>query len=592
MGREDSHYRPEQSTGRETGRSARGSAVGRVPVPEAHPDQPAAGPEQGTSPDRPSPAERTPADGEAACFPAPGDSDEPTPASHGEPDEPARNSAGEPGEPAGHGDSRAPVPSGATSPGRSRRWLLPAVLASVGLLALAAVGVTVARSGPVAQWHDGGADGQSAVEPPPAVLAVADVNAPEPAAAGVRAALDPLVNSAALGDRVNVSVTDVASGAILYDQGAADGTVPASVTKLVTAATVLAARDPGHRIPTRAVAGAAPGEVVLIGGGDPTLAVDGTGFYPGAARLDELAAQVKTALGGVAPTRVVVDSSLYSGPVHEPGWDDDILSEGYGAAITALMTDGARSDLEQAKRDHDDGRHAAKRVKEPDLHAGAAFAQLLGVPTGAVERGTAPEAGADATAGAPGSELGVVESLPMVRLVDIMISDSDNVVAEVLARQVALARGQPASFSGAAESMRAVAGELGLPVAALTLADGSGLSRANRISPSLLTDLVRLAADGSRPELATLFGGLPVAAWSGTLTKRYTDVAAQAGAGMVRAKTGTLTGVHAIAGLVTTADGRLLAFAVLTDRAPDDGLTAARVALDRITAALAACGCR
>lgn len=511
--------------------------------------------------------------GDAAAPSAPGESDEPAP---------------KPGESADDGGTRAPVPSGSTSPGRPRRWLLPAVLAAVLLLALAAVGVAVTRPGPAAEWRAGDA----AAEPPPAVLAEADGNALEPAAAGVRAALDPLVSSAALGEVVNVSVADVATGSVLYDRGAADGTVPASVTKLVTAATVLAARGSGHRIPTRAVAGAAPGEVVLIGGGDPTLAVDGTGFYPGAARLDELATQVKAALGDVAPARVVVDSSLYSGPVHAPGWDDDIPTGGYGSAITALMTDGARGDLEQAKRDHDDGVHAAERVPEPDLYAGEAFARLLGVPTDAVERGRAPEAGADATAGTPGAELGVVQSLPMVRLVDIMIADSDNVVAEALARQVALARGQPASFSGAGESMEAVAGELGLPVDALTLTDGSGLSRANRISPALLTDLIRLAADGSRPELATLFGGLPVAAWSGTLAGRYTDVAAQAGAGMVRAKTGTLTGVHAIAGLVTTADGRLLTFAVLTDQAPGDGLTAARMTLDRIAAALASCGCR
>lgn len=556
MGREDSHYRPEQTTGRETDRSVRGSAVGRVPVPEAHSEDRPAGPEPGASPDQPSRAE-------SPLSAATADS-----------------------------GSRAPVPSGPTSPGRRRRWLLPAVLAAVVLLALAAVGVTVVWPRPAAEWRAGDAEERPAAQPPPPVLAAADVNAPEPAAAGVRAVLDPLVNSAALGERANVSVADVATGTVLYDQGAGDGTVPASVTKLVTAATVLAVHGPGHRIPTRAVAGVTPGEVVLIGGGDPTLAVDDTGFYPGAARLDELAAQVQTALGGVAPTRVVVDSSLYSGPLVASGWDDDILPEGYSSAITALMTDGGRSDLEQAKRNHDNGIHRATRVAEPDLHAGEAFARLLGVPTEAVARGPAPEVGAGATAGAPGSELGVVQSLPIARLVDIMLVDSDNVVAEALARQVALAREQPASFSGAGESMEALVGELGLPVDALTLTDGSGLSRANRISPSLLTDLIRLAGDGSRPELATLFGGLPVASWSGTLAGRYTDVATQAGVGMIRAKTGTLTGVHAIAGLVTTADGRLLTFAVLTDRAPGDGLTQAQMTLDRITAALAACGCR
>ena len=97
--------------------------------------------------------------------------------------------------------------------------------------------------------------------------------------------------------------------------------MPASTTKLITAATVLAARGPAYRIATRVVAGSAPGEVVLVGGGDPTLAINATGSYPGAARLDLLAAQVKKALGGTAPTKVTVDTSLFPGPVYGPGWD-------------------------------------------------------------------------------------------------------------------------------------------------------------------------------------------------------------------------------------------------------------------------------
>ncbi|MDM4721287.1 D-alanyl-D-alanine carboxypeptidase/D-alanyl-D-alanine-endopeptidase [Micromonospora sp. WMMA1363] len=463
------------------------------------------------------------------------------------------------------------------------------------VLVLAVAGVVVIRPGPVAEWLGGEPAGDPVAAEPPerlpaAVLGAADPNAPLPTEAGLGAVLDPLVRAAALGDRVNVSVADVATGEPLYGRGADAGTVPASVTKLVTGVTVLAALGPGHRIPTRAVAGANPGEVVLVGGGDPTLAVDRNGFYPGAARLDDLAEQVKKALGGTAPTKVVVDSSRYSGPVHEPGWDDDIPIR-YGASITALTTDGARSDVAKAKKDQANGEHGADRFAHPDLTAGRAFARLLGVPTTVVARGTAPPPGADATTGSPGSELGIVRSPPLLHLVDIMISDSDNVVAEALARQVALARDQPASFAGAAKAMDAVAGELGLPADELSLADGSGLSRSNRITPSLVTDLIVLAANGSRPELAAIFGGLPVAAWSGTLADRFAGSTAKAGAGVVRAKTGTLTSVHAIAGVVTTADGRLLSFAVLTDQAPG-GTTEARAALDRIAAALAGCGCR
>ncbi|WKU02167.1 D-alanyl-D-alanine carboxypeptidase/D-alanyl-D-alanine-endopeptidase [Micromonospora soli] len=477
-----------------------------------------------------------------------------------------------------------------------------AVLAAVLVIALAVVGLAVVRPGPVAGWLGGGATspGASAQPPepdPPAVLAGPDGNAPEPTPDGVRAALEPLVRAAALGDRVHVSVADVATGQALYGDGQDTPTVPASVTKLATGVAVLAARGPAYRIPTRAVAGATPGEVVLVGGGDPSLAVDKNGFYPGAARLDDLAAQVRKALGDTAPTKVTVDSSLFSGPVYEPGWDADIPTGGYGAAIAALTTDAARRDPQEARKTFDDTHGAAERVPEPDLTAGRQFARLLGLSGAAAEvkRGNAPAASGAAAAGAaaaPGTELGKVESLPLVRLVDIMIRDSDNVIAEYLARQVALAKGKPGSFVGGAAATDEVLGGLGLPADEISLADGSGLSRTNRISPSLLTDLITLAGNGSHPELAAIFGGLPVGGWSGTLDDRYRESGTKAGAGVVRAKTGTLTGVNAIAGLVTTADGRLLTFAVLTDRTPPDTLDETREALDRISSTLARCGCR
>ncbi|WP_407940447.1 D-alanyl-D-alanine carboxypeptidase/D-alanyl-D-alanine endopeptidase [Micromonospora auratinigra] len=486
-------------------------------------------------------------------------------------------------------------------PARRGRGRLLAVLAGVLVVALAAVGLAVVRPGPIAGWLGGGAasptaEARAAEPDPPAVLAGPDANAPEPTPEGVRAALEPLVRAAALGERVNVSVADVATGQSLYGSGQDTPTVPASVTKLATGVAVLAARGPAYRIPTRAVAGAEPGEVVLVGGGDPTLAVDKNGFYPGAARLDELAAQVRTALGGTAPTRVTVDSTLFTGPKFEPGWDADIPTGGFGAAITALMTDGARRDPETARRTAEETNHAAERVPQPDLTAGRQFAKLLGLSGDAAEAkpGTAPAAPSASANGAPapGTELGKVESLPLVRLVDIMISESDNVIAETMARQVALAKGKPASFAGGAAATDQVLGELGLPADEISLADGSGLSRTDRISPSFLTDLLTLAGNGSHPELTAIFGGLPVGGWSGTLNDRYQAAVTKAGAGVVRAKTGTLTGVNAISGLVTTADGRLLTFAVLTDQAPPDTLDATRQALDRITSALAGCGCR
>lgn len=535
----------------------------------------------------------------------------PTPAAEPSASDPHQETADQtpsvrPGDP-----SRRETISAAHPPTRPRRRGKLVVASAVTVaLAFGIAGLVAARPGPLVQWLDEGDASPSSnlatTEPaPPPVLADLP-DAPMPTAEGLRAALDNLVNASELGDRVHVAVQDVATGTSLYTLGGEVGTVPASTTKVVTAAAVLAARGPAYRIPTRVVAGATPGEVVLVGGGDPTLAVAGKGTYAGAARLDQLAAQTRRALG-MTPTKVTVDSTLFSGPVYGPGWDDDIPTGGCASAITAVMTDGGRVEPKAPG--------CSRRHSQPDIAAGKAFAKALGVPdevVKAVKRGSAPASGAapaDGTPAAsaspdqpriePGVELARVESPPVIRLVEFMLLTSDNVVAEALARQVALARGQPASFAGAAQAMAAVLAELGLPATEATLADGSGLSRTNRISPSFLTELLVLAASGTRPELTGLFAGLPVSGWSGTLKNRYASEeradepagGTAAGAGVVRAKTGTLTGVSSLSGVVMTADGRLLAFAVMADKVPA-GSWSAELALDRIVARLATCGCR
>ncbi|GAA2613883.1 hypothetical protein GCM10010399_50950 [Dactylosporangium fulvum] len=409
-------------------------------------------------------------------------------------------------------------------------------------------------------------------EPPPVVLAAMDSQAPMPSQAGVTAVLAPLLAAPALGPHITASVVDVATGQVLYSSEPDAAMTPASTTKVVTAAAVLAALGPAYRIKTRVVAGTQPGEVVIVGGGDPTLAVFPTPFYPGAPRMDDLAAQVKEALGGTVPTRVIYDVSLYTGSGIEPGWDSDATTGGSGAVITPLMTEGAR---------RNPTRYSA-RFPQPDVQAAQSFAKALGLPQSAIAAGTAPQGT---------KELGKVESAPLVRLVETMLLESDNVLADALARQVAIAKGQPASFEGAAAAMKTVLSELNLPVTGYGLVDGSGFSRNNRLSPALLTGVLAMAARSDRAEMRGIFSGLPVAGYSGTLATRFTKAQeGAAAAGLVRAKTGTLTGVNSLAGIVVDADGRALAFAFMADQTTDGGQ--AVVALDRVAAALATCGCR
>jgi D-alanyl-D-alanine carboxypeptidase/D-alanyl-D-alanine-endopeptidase (penicillin-binding protein 4) len=402
---------------------------------------------------------------------------------------------------------------------------------------------------------------------PGAVLAPDGPDGAAPTGPALTRMLTPLLADRHLGSSVSVSVVDAETGAVLYDRRPTDPVAPASSNKIVTAATVLAAAGPDRRLTTRVVAGTRPGDVVLVGGGDPTLAAGAHGAYPGAARLDLLAEQVRKA-GPVR--RVVVDDSLFGGPTVGPGWDADIVKYGFGAPITALTVDGGRPDPRSDARD-----------AEPDLLAGRVFAEAVGARS--VVRGTAPSGAA---------ELASVESPPMLAMVERMLTTSDNVLAETLARQVALAAGAPASFAGTAGAMRAAVDRLGLDASAYHPADASGLSRRNRLTTGLLTSVLALAASPDHPELRGVLTGLPVAAYSGTLADRFAAPRSRDAAGLVRAKTGTLTGVSALAGTTLDADGHRLAFAVIADGVPPGRNNAAELALDRIGAALADCGCR
>jgi D-alanyl-D-alanine carboxypeptidase/D-alanyl-D-alanine-endopeptidase (penicillin-binding protein 4) len=123
--------------------------------------------------------------------------------------------------------------------------------------------------------------------------------------------------------------------------------------------------------------------------------------------------------------------------------------------------------------------------------------------------------------------------------------------------------------------------------------DGSGLSRSTRVPPAVLARLLALAASPDHGPLRSVVTGLAVAGFTGSLEPpRFDDSATRSAVGLVRGKTGTLTGVSALAGTVEDADGRVLGFAFVADAVPTGGTLAARDALDRLATALGACGCR
>jgi D-alanyl-D-alanine carboxypeptidase/D-alanyl-D-alanine-endopeptidase (penicillin-binding protein 4) len=401
------------------------------------------------------------------------------------------------------------------------------------------------------------------------VLASLSADAPAPGPDVLAGQLAPLLGSAALGAGVSAEVVDVAGGDVLIGMDADDPATPASTAKLLTAAAALTTLDPTDTVKTTVVAGATPGEVVLVGGGDPTLSRTAPSqTYPGAPTVADLATQIVAALpAGTPVTRVVVDSSLYTGDLTAEGWGPADAPSAYAAPVTATAVDGARV-----------APGSTARSGQPGLDAGSALADALGATGATVVLGKAPEGA---------KTLATVESAPIVRLVEQALSMSDNMLAEALARQVALARDLPASFEGSAQAVTAALADAGVDVGGVTLFDGSGLSLQDQVPARVLTAVVAGAADGSLDGASALLSGLPVAGYDGTLFDRGD---AETAPGTVRAKTGTLLGVHALAGTVVTLDGRLLAFAVVADGSSNE--VAAEAALDDVAAVLAGCGCR
>jgi D-alanyl-D-alanine carboxypeptidase/D-alanyl-D-alanine-endopeptidase (penicillin-binding protein 4) len=411
-------------------------------------------------------------------------------------------------------------------------------------------------------------------------LPALSVQAPRPVPGALRTTLRPLLASRALGRGVSASVLDAATGAPLLDVGATTARVPASTTKLLTGAAVLSTVGGGTRMPTAVVQGRTPDEVVLVGGGDMLL---GTGAsrptqVVGRAGLGTLARQVAGALQRARRPRVVVrfDDSAFAGGTTAPTW---------AAADVRLGLTGRVAALGLAR---DRARPGHPGAADPALSTARAFAAAL-------RRAGVQVAGVPARTTAPGGAartLGRVDSAPVADVLGVALRESDNALAEALARLVARAAGRPPTFPAAAAAVLDQVRRLGVDTGPTRIVDASGLGRGSRVPARVLADVLRLAASDDHPQLRPLLQGLPVSGFTGTLAERFRRPPAAAAAGRVRAKTGTLTGVNTLAGFTVDADGRLLVFAVLADHVPAGGTPAARAAMDRVAAALAACGCR
>jgi D-alanyl-D-alanine carboxypeptidase/D-alanyl-D-alanine-endopeptidase (penicillin-binding protein 4) len=272
------------------------------------------------------------------------------------------------------------------------------------------------------------------------------------------------------------------------------------------------------------------GDLYLVGSGDPTFST-----YD----LESLAAQVKahgiTRISGrIRGDETVFDTSRWGPwPLKYMGVESPPLS---GLALDRDVTPNGQD------------------VGSPPRSAARAFRKALaaaGVQVGVrfVGGGQAPKSAV---------ALASVQSDPLWRIVQFMDRHSDNFTAEMVAKAIGHYAGGPGSTAHGMQVAAAVAKPLlGEDGAFLHLADGSGLSHANRTTASALARL--LAGAARDPAIAKPFAGaLSIAGRNGTLIHRLPALR-----GRVLGKSGTLDNVSALAGYVTAVSGRRFAFAVL-----------------------------
>jgi serine-type D-Ala-D-Ala carboxypeptidase/endopeptidase (penicillin-binding protein 4) len=453
--------------------------------------------------------------------------------------------------------------------------LVAVFLLVLGVPAVALLTVNVVGSGSIQPSPTPSASTTTPTPTPvPPVLAAAS-GRPTSGTPTLADVLDGPLNDDALGPRVAAAVIDLSTGSTLLAENADSALIPASTIKILTAAAALEVLRPGHRFTTRVVAGETPEQIVLVGGGDPMLTARDDRNLEGFTRISDLAEQTAAALTktGTTAVELFVDDGLFPGPAVDPDWRTGYVLGGNVGPVSALAVDGGR--IEPGLR---------ARSDDPALFAAAEFAKTLAKRGIVVRAGpTRGEAPADA------AEIAAVQSPPLSQIVEHVLLVSDNDGAEVLARHVAVGIGRPGSPDEAEAAIVETLDGMGIDMSGTVIVDGSGLARGNAVSPEVLVETLAAAAKAENPELRAVLTGLPVAQFTGTLDDRFDAPQAAGGAGVVRAKTGTLTGVSSLAGFVVARDGSTYGFAVLADAIVNT--EGARAALDEAAAALANCGC-
>jgi serine-type D-Ala-D-Ala carboxypeptidase/endopeptidase (penicillin-binding protein 4) len=300
---------------------------------------------------------------------------------------------------------------------------------------------------------------------------------------------------------------------------------PASNAKLLTAAAALDILGPNYRFTTRAVLDT-NGNLVLVGGGDPMLSSQTA--RPGAVtQLDDLARAV-VASGRAITGSVLVDDSRFDTARVVPDWPQIYVTEGDVGPLGALSVDGGFADP---------GRRTP--ATDPALLTGTRFQELVRAH-GVTIAGAASHAIAPVNA----QEIAHVDSPPLSAIVEEMLTTSDNYTAEMLTRELGVATSKTGTTAAGTSAVVRTLTSLGVPTAGMTLHDGSGLAPDDRVTCDALLHVLALT---HRAKFAAMDRGLPVAGRTGTLARRFLGDPLS---GVLRAKTGSISGVVSLSGTI------------------------------------------
>ena len=341
-----------------------------------------------------------------------------------------------------------------------------------------------------------------------------------------------LSNSKFLADP-SMIVVDAMTGEVIFERNSTQARKPASVIKLLSATSVLSYIDSQKVFNTNIYKGVDPGTIVINGEYDP--------------------------------------------------WISMIQSQAQKMGRTSLP----RLGFNTINRYNELTGVEAKRLKilytglfPQDLANLQAFLKKRGIRTTA-EKITAEDALLQS------AEPLVLSASPTLEtMVKWTLLWSDNVLAERLARLAAITSGETFNTQGVADTFHTVLTNFGIDPDKIEVADGSGLSKQNRVTAKAIADLLMKIRND--PKYVSVYEGLPIGGVSGTLQKRFVTTAPQA-VGLVRGKTGTLSGTVSLAGYVDSEDRQYI-FVAIADKIPRrySASERARDTLDRILGKIAA----